>query len=55
MVEECKLGILRREPMMVGIAFLTLLEHKVLRYIHIHRGPNKVGFINILQSIKLIN
>nr|YP_009316858.1 NADH dehydrogenase subunit 1 [Megaloprepus caerulatus]AOW43840.1 NADH dehydrogenase subunit 1 [Megaloprepus caerulatus] len=44
---------------LISVAFLTLLERKILGYIQLRKGPNKVGYCGIIQpfsdAVKLFN
>nr|ASY98300.1 NADH dehydrogenase subunit 1 [Decimiana sp. JZ-2017] len=36
---------------LISVAFFTLLERKILGYIHLRKGPNKVGFMGVFQPL----
>jgi NADH-quinone oxidoreductase subunit H len=38
-------------PLLVAIAFLTLLERKIIASMQQRRGPNVVGFLGLLQPL----
>jgi NADH-ubiquinone oxidoreductase chain 1 len=34
---------------LISVAFITLFERRILGYVHIRRGPNKVGIVGVFQ------
>jgi len=37
---------------LIGVAFFTLFERKLLGYIHVRLGPTKVGYWGIFQPFR---
>ena len=38
-------------PILIAVAYLTLLERKILGYSQLRKGPNVVGLYGILQPL----
>nr|YP_010890099.1 NADH dehydrogenase subunit 1 [Gymnopraia lapislazula]WJJ70123.1 NADH dehydrogenase subunit 1 [Gymnopraia lapislazula] len=38
-------------PLLISIAYITLIERKLLGYIQLRKGPNKIGIYGLLQPI----
>lgn len=39
-------------PVLVNVAFVTLLERKILGYTQLRLGPNKISFAGVFQPFR---
>lgn len=39
-------------PVLVNVAFVTLLERKILGYSQLRLGPNKISFVGVFQPFR---
>jgi len=39
-------------PILVNVAFVTLLERKILGYSQLRLGPNKISFAGVFQPFR---
>nr|CAG9585941.1 NADH dehydrogenase subunit 1 [Lepeophtheirus salmonis] len=49
MLLKCCSFLMISIPVLVNVAFITLLERKIIGYSQARKGPNKVSFLGILQ------
>ena len=39
-------------PVLINVAFVTLLERKILGYTQLRLGPNKISFAGVFQPFR---
>ena len=59
LISRCINYVLLLIPILINVAFITLMERKILGYSQLRKGPNKVNFVGLVQpfndAIKLFS